>query len=199
MYFESDEDEDDLVLTKPRGRKAPAHDSPRKSLNDLGPASPLRTGARLVANNDFEEKRKRRQSVGLAIRKARKSILGVQMASSPHKPVAAVEEAPPLPGLHLLSEEEISMSYMEWMKICTDNKINASNTWNVALIDYFHDLALFRDGDSINFQKASCTLDGCLKVYSSRVDSVSSETNKLLLGLSNAQEGAHIVFFWLCV
>ena len=41
-----------------------------------------------------------------------------------------------------------------------------------------------RDGDSINFQKASCTLDGCVKIYSSRVDSVAEQTGKLLTGLS---------------
>ena len=42
-----------------------------------------------------------------------------------------------------------------------------------------------RDGDSINFQKASCTLDGCVKVYTSRVDAVASETNRLLSGLAD--------------
>jgi hypothetical protein len=33
-----------------------------------------------------------------------------------------------------------------------------------ALIDYFHDMSLLRNGEdnSINFQKASCTLDGCV-------------------------------------
>ena len=53
----------------------------------------------------------------------------------------------------------------------------------MALIDYFHDLTLLREGDSINFQKASCTLDGCVKIYTSRVDSVDVETKKLLNGL----------------
>jgi condensin complex subunit 2 len=39
------------------------------------------------------------------------------------------------------------------------------NTWNLALIDYFHDMSLLRNGEdnSINFQKASCTLDGAVK------------------------------------
>lgn len=40
-------------------------------------------------------------------------------------------------------------------------------------------------GDSINFQKASCTLDGCVKIYTSRVDSVASETSRLLSGLAD--------------
>lgn len=38
---------------------------------------------------------------------------------------------------------------------------------------------------SINFQKASCTLDGCVKVWTSRVDSVVVETGKLLSGLQD--------------
>lgn len=40
------------------------------------------------------------------------------------------------------------------------------------------------DGGSINFQKASCTLDGCVKIWTSRVDSVATETGKLLNGLA---------------
>lgn len=66
-------------------------------------------------------------------------------------------------------------------------KINAANSWNFALIDYFHDMSLLRNnGDnSINFQKASCTLDGCVKIWTSRVDSVGTETGKLLSNLAN--------------
>ncbi|ORY82924.1 condensin complex subunit 2/barren [Leucosporidium creatinivorum] len=80
-----------------------------------------------------------------------------------------------------------SQRYEEWMKIATDNKITSTNTWNLALIDYFHDMSLLRNGDgdnSINFQKASCTLDGCVKIWTSRVDSVATETGKLLSGLA---------------
>lgn len=77
--------------------------------------------------------------------------------------------------------------YEEWMKLATDNKITANNTWSFALIDYFADLTLLRNGpddQSINFQKASCTLDGCVKIWTSRVDSVATETGKLLSGLA---------------
>lgn len=45
-------------------------------------------------------------------------------------------------------------------------------------------MSFLKEGDSINFQKASCTLDGCVKIYTSRVDSVATETGKLLSGLS---------------
>lgn len=80
----------------------------------------------------------------------------------------------------------ILADFEEWMKMATDNKINATNSWNFALIDYFHDMSLLKDGDSVNFQKASCTLDGCVKIYTSRVDSVATETGKLLSGLADS-------------
>lgn len=57
----------------------------------------------------------------------------------------------------------------------------------MSLIDYFSELTFLRDGDSINFQKASCTLDGCVKIYSTRVDSVADETGKLLSGLADGK------------
>ena len=66
-------------------------------------------------------------------------------------------------------------------------KINAANSWNFALIDYFHDMSLLRNNadNSINFQRASCTLDGCVKIWTSRVDSVGTETGKLLSNLAH--------------
>ncbi|KAK9326129.1 condensin complex subunit 2/barren [Lipomyces orientalis] len=79
----------------------------------------------------------------------------------------------------------ILSNFEEWMKLATDNKINATNSWNFALIDYFHDMSLLKEGNGINFQKASCTLDGCVKIYTSRIDSVATETGKLLSGLSD--------------
>lgn len=76
-------------------------------------------------------------------------------------------------------------NFEEWIKMATDNKINTTNSWNFALIDYFHDLNVLREKDNnINFQKASATLDGCVKIYSSRVDSVATETGRLLSGLA---------------
>jgi condensin complex subunit 2 len=82
----------------------------------------------------------------------------------------------------------ILANFEEWMKMATDNKINATNSWNFALIDYFHDMSLLREGDGVNFQKASCTLDGCVKIYTSRVDSVATETGKLLSGLAESRD-----------
>lgn len=96
--------------------------------------------------------------------------------------------------LHSLSRSSQSPEdFDRWIRMATDNKINTTNSWDLALIDYFHDLSLLRDGDGINFQKASATLDGCVKIYSSRVDSAATETGRLINGLasSKAKEDAN--------
>ncbi|PSK79601.1 hypothetical protein CJJ07_000465 [Candidozyma auris] len=82
------------------------------------------------------------------------------------------------------NKNTIMSNFEEWIKLSTDNKITSKNSWQFALIDYFYDLNVIKDGDNINFQRASATLDGCVKIYSSRVESVASETGKLLSGLA---------------
>ncbi|WVQ69054.1 uncharacterized protein L199_007266 [Kwoniella botswanensis] len=171
----------------------------------------------MLMNDDAAEKAKRRKSAhfgelapsagepkerpGLGTQgngKRTVSALAVQQASSGGQTMAqrrakrlsAVEPAQPV-----VSMEVMNTNFEEWMKLATDNKITANNTWNFALIDYFADLTLLRNGpddQSINFQKASCTLDGCVKIYTSRVDSVATETGKLLSGLAggNAADDA---------
>lgn len=78
-------------------------------------------------------------------------------------------------------------------------KINATNSWDLMLIDYFHDMDVLRNDtdQSINFQKASCTLDGCVKIWTSRVDSVGTETGKLLSNLANDGRGAYCPQLWV--
>lgn len=125
----------------------------------------------------------------LAARKG--STVSTGSGSTPVASVIAGEAANrPLPGsngkaANKMTAEQMSRVFEDWIKIAADNKINAKNTWNLALIDYFSELSFVRDGASINFQKASCTLDGCVKIYSSRVDSVVDETGKLLNGLAD--------------
>ncbi|RCK55623.1 Condensin complex subunit 2 [Candida viswanathii] len=82
----------------------------------------------------------------------------------------------------------IMSNFEEWIRMATDNKITLKNSWNFDLIDYFHDLNVIKDGESINFQRASATLDGCVKIYLSRVESAASETGKLLSGLAKKKK-----------
>lgn len=122
-------------------------------------------------NDDDAEKRRRRSSIRQASDTRRASIAAVARDTFRRGPQ---ESSVPLMA-----------NFEEWMKLVKDNKINQSNSWNFALIDYFHDMAVLKEGDGINFQKASYTLDGCVKIYTSRVDSVASETGKLLSGLAD--------------
>eukprot|EP00842_Homolaphlyctis_polyrhiza_P004828 jgi/Hompol1/5346/HPOL_004350-RA len=116
------------------------------------------------------------------------------------RPETPVRSAPPTPGtpgrqaIAAANPDDVRRSFDEWMKIAADNNISPANTWNLALIDYFYDMSVLRDGASINFQKASCTLDGCVKIYTSRVDSVDSETKRLLDSLIERSSGSTASF-----
>lgn len=82
------------------------------------------------------------------------------------------------------------VDYEMWLRMAADNKINAKNSWNFALIDYFYDLSF---QPVTNFQRASAILDGCIKIYSSRIDSAVTETGTLLSGLSSSRHLNSIV------
>lgn len=164
---------------------------------------------RIPLNDDAEEKGKR-----ISSRKAlyEKQINEIKAAATPRKGSVRLEDLenaspgsdPRTPraarggdigdedvtvggvGVTPMKRVPILANFEEWMKMATDNKINATNSWNFALIDYFHDMSLLKEGDGVNFQKASCTLDGCVKIYTNRVDSVATETGKLLSGLADS-------------
>lgn len=145
-------------------------------------------------NDDAAEKRRRRSSIRSASEKLRRRSLQPRNAGGSGSGLSA-QGAPGSGGLVVSTDAAFDSSsgsrvpimanFEEWMKLVKENKINASNSWNFALIDYFHDMSVLKEGDGINFQKASFTLDGCVKIYTSRVDSVASETGKLLSGLAD--------------
>lgn len=54
----------------------------------------------------------------------------------------------------------------KWIQSALENKINTKNTWNAPFISHF--------------KKATTILDGCVKVYTTRVDDVSNNANKLV-------------------
>lgn len=150
-------------------------------------------------NDDAEEKRRRRSSIRSASEKNRRRSLQPRNNAGPSGSnnnnnntnnsnnngfmISADAAFDSSSG----SCVPIMANFEEWMKLVKENKINANNSWNFALIDYFHDMSVLKEGDGINFQKASFTLDGCVKIYTSRVDSVASETGKLLSGLADRE------------
>ncbi|KAF1845552.1 barren [Cucurbitaria berberidis CBS 394.84] len=158
-------------------------------------ASPQRTPIKVPLNDDRQEKANRRHAFQEAQRNslrasatpARRRISLAAGQNSPHTPSQDQDDMPEVSGSAVTPMKRVMpllANFEEWMKMATDNKINANNSWNFALIDYFHEMSLLKEGDGVNFQKASCTLDGCVKIYTSRVDSVASDTGKLLSGLA---------------
>ncbi|KAI0766563.1 barren [Trametes elegans] len=170
------------------------------SSNGAGGRAPLKS---VNINDDVAEKRRRRKSAKVTVvldednaeagpsnsgttgdgadnaaDGSRATTLGRQKSQLLNVPQAPVINVP---------MDVMTSNFDQWMKMATDNKINAANSWNFALIDYFHDMSLLRNNNdnSINFQRASCTLDGCVKIWTSRVDSVGTETGKLLSNLAN--------------
>lgn len=107
------------------------------------------------------------------------------------KKVSRLEEltAAPQPSakpVKKLSADAVLNLYTNCIKLASENKINAKNTWSLALIDHISDIVQNeRDDDNqTNFQKASCTLEAGVKIYASRVDSFHSETFKMLGGMN---------------
>ncbi|KIJ55401.1 hypothetical protein M422DRAFT_24001 [Sphaerobolus stellatus SS14] len=183
---DSDSEPSDIEDT-PKPKKG----SKKKRISDVFSASgeePLtRTPlGSMNLNDDAAEKRKRRKSFKVAaptlddIDAPRPSEPQAQAKANP---LNVIEDAPPVK----VPLDVMSSNFEEWMKMATDNKINPANSWNFALIDYFHDMSLLRNmtDNSINFQKASCTLDGCVKIWTSRVESVGTETFKLVSDLAS--------------
>ena len=101
------------------------------------------------------------------------SIASANASQPPRRPAA-------------LSAESVLNLYSNCIKLASENKINAKNTWSLALIDHISDIvrdSKDEDGQT-NFQKSSCTLDAGVKIYASRVDSFHNETFKMLGGMN---------------
>ncbi|KAL2166037.1 hypothetical protein VTG60DRAFT_3422 [Thermothelomyces hinnuleus] len=158
------------------GRKA-AHEAQINQLRAAATSTPRRSS---TSFNDFQNA----ETPGSSPRtpRRRRSVNYTTILDDDEQLVVGGKAVTPMKRVPILANFE------EWMKMATDNKINAANSWNFALIDYFHDMSLLKEGDGVNFQKASCTLDGCVKIYTSRVDSVATETGKLLSGLADSRD-----------
>ncbi|GFY99154.1 hypothetical protein Acr_13g0005550 [Actinidia rufa] len=100
------------------------------------------------------------------------------------KPAAAA--APPPQSDPCLDKQQILELFQNCIKLASENKINQKNTWDLGLIDHLCDIIKVEEEDDVetNFQKASCTLEAGVKIYSMRVDSVHSEAYKVLGGIN---------------
>ncbi|KJE97584.1 hypothetical protein CAOG_07417 [Capsaspora owczarzaki ATCC 30864] len=90
-----------------------------------------------------------------------------------------------------MSSHRVADLYSNCIKLSSENKITQKNSWELPLIDYITAvLESQNDGEMTNFQAASCTLDASIKIYSYRVDSIHTETYKVLGGLTRSSATA---------
>ena len=94
-------------------------------------------------------------------------------------------------GKNKASVHELQELYHNCIKLSSENKISSKNTWDLNLIEHLSELVKpeskgvqEKEGNAdLNFQKASCTLDAGVKIYSYRVDSIHTDAFKVLGGL----------------
>ncbi len=79
-----------------------------------------------------------------------------------------------------LNKSELQQMLGQCLQLASENKITAQNTWSLPLIENLPELIKGEEGSQTNFQRASVTLDAGVKIYSHRVDSVHTETFKML-------------------
>ena len=79
--------------------------------------------------------------------------------------------------------------YTNIIKLSSENKINDKNSWNLDLIDNMGKILKddSRQQRGVNFQKASCTLDASVKIYSHRVDDTYTTSHRVLESFSRNQ------------
>ncbi|KAG8488359.1 hypothetical protein CXB51_016381 [Gossypium anomalum] len=132
------------------------------------PTSPFFLGS----NDDKLERAQARAARAAAIRR---------------KPVTPLAQPPTDPD-PCLAKDQILELFQNCIKLASENKINQKNTWELNLIDHLRDIIKVEGENDVetNFQKASCTLEAGVKIYSLRVDSVHSEAYKVLGGINRA-------------
>eukprot|EP00873_Tetraselmis_striata_P043363 jgi/Tetstr1/463627/TSEL_008489.t1 len=83
-----------------------------------------------------------------------------------------------------LSKDEVLDIYQNCIRLAAESKINAKNSFSLRLIEHMEDLVRAEEEEETNFQKASCTLDAGVQIYSYRVDAVHTDAFKTLQGLN---------------
>ncbi|XP_044503217.1 condensin complex subunit 2-like isoform X2 [Mangifera indica] len=141
--------------------------SRRQRIPVASPTSPFFLGS----NDDTRERAQAREARAAAIR--RKVV---------HVPPANQVDSP------CLGKDQILELLDNCIKLASENKINQKNTWELNLIDHLGEIIKVEEENSVetNFQKASCTLEAGVKIYSARVDSLHSEAYKVLGGINRA-------------
>ncbi|WOL18419.1 condensin complex subunit 2 [Canna indica] len=159
---------DDGIRTPPA--KAPRAAAPKTPMASRLQSPPFHLGS----NNDELERAQARAAARAA---------SVRRKSVAPNPSLAFDKRN-----DILDRGQIMDLFHNCIKLASENKINQKNTWELSLIDHLSELISVSPGDDdeTNFQKASCTLEAGVKIYSMRVDSVHSEAYKVLGGINRA-------------
>ncbi|CAM9733249.1 unnamed protein product, partial [Ectocarpus sp. 6 AP-2014] len=87
-------------------------------------------------------------------------------------------------------QSKLTSMYSSIIKLSSENKITRDKCWGLHLIDYMDRVILDEGGQmggsKVNFQKASCTLDASVKIYSHRVDATHISSYSLLDNLNRS-------------
>ncbi|CAI0412965.1 unnamed protein product, partial [Linum tenue] len=134
------------------------------------PTSPFFLGP----NNDQLERAQARAKRAAAVRRMSVALNATQSLPSDDSSD---------PSSPCLDKQQILDLFQNCIKLASENKINQKNTWDLTLIDHLYDIIKVEEDSETNFQKASCTLEAGVKIYSMRVDSVHSEAYKVLGGI----------------
>jgi condensin complex subunit 2 len=132
------------------------------------------------------KKKKRKQQ---ARRRRRSSARFLRLGATPDDDDDDEEEAAP-------ESEQLGELYKRAIRMNAENRINAGNSWNLRLIENIDKLIINEEPEdyggnskstaepTVNFTKASCTLDASVKIYSYRVDDVHLTSYKVLANLN---------------
>eukprot|EP00752_Nemacystus_decipiens_P006580 g5924.t1 len=85
-------------------------------------------------------------------------------------------------------QSKLTSMYSNIIKLNSENKITREKCWGLHLIDFMDKVIMDEGGQmggsKVNFQKASCTLDASVKIYSHRVDATHMMGYSLLENLN---------------
>ncbi|KAL7558885.1 hypothetical protein ACA910_019421 [Epithemia clementina (nom. ined.)] len=102
-----------------------------------------------------------------------------------------------------LSRKSLALIYKEEIRLNAENKINSANSWDLKMIDNLEkfltedddessgedrnvETTRARESTTVNFTKASCSLDASVKIYGHRVDNVYLTSYKVLANLNRS-------------
>lgn len=85
-----------------------------------------------------------------------------------------------------LNSTQLKEHYALCIQLCSTNKINTKNAFGLHIIDYMNQLTKNQKDGNLNFKLVSSTLDVGTKIYSNRVDSVSTQAQKVASNLHHA-------------